>query len=106
MRYVGTLARRVIHALFGGRGDTRRSTVVQSAETWQSTVVHAGTTGIGPSGPGSDSVLDEACRRAAQAAVVEPDEATGDSGLLERFVSGRHDAREEAVSERTAERIA
>ena len=106
MRFVGTLARRIVHALFGGRRGKRRSTDVQSAGTWQGTVVPAGTAGIGPFGPGSESVLDEACRRAAQAAVVEPDEATGDSGLLERLVTGRHDARQEAVSERTAERIA
>jgi len=106
VRFVGTLARRVVHALFGGRRGKRRSTVVHSAGTWQSTVVPAGTADIGPAGPASDSVLDEACRRAAQAAVIEPEEATGDSGLLERLVSGRHDARQEAVSERTAERIA
>jgi len=82
VRFVGTLARRVVHALFGGRRGKRRSTVVHSAGTWQSTVVPAGTADIGPAGPASDSVLDEACRRAAQAAVIEPEEATGDSGLL------------------------
>jgi hypothetical protein len=106
VRFVGTLARRVIHALFGGRGGTRHSAAVQGADTWRGTGVHAGSAGIGPSGTGSDPVLEEACRRAVQAAVIEPGDATGDDGLLARLVGGRHDARQEVLSERTAERIA
>jgi hypothetical protein len=106
VRFVGTLARRVIHALFGGRGRTRHSAAGQDAQTWRGTVVPAGTAGFAASGPGSDPVLDEACRRAVEAAGVGHDDATGESGLLARLVGGRHDARQEALSERTAERIA
>src|SRR5690242_21167692 len=106
---VGTevaLALGVICALFAGsRGGWWRRSAIRDTRVESSIDTNAGISGGGVVTT-PESVLDEACRRAVDAAVVDPEVALGEDGLLDRFVSGRHEARQDALSERSAERIA
>jgi hypothetical protein len=77
---------------------TSSETIVRSHWTQTSTQV----VGV----PRSETLLEEASRRAGELAVLEPQDAVGQDGPIQRFLRGRHAATQERLSESAAERTA